>query len=41
MENEVISIEIRTAIKTLGEITGETYSEDILNNIFSNFCIGK
>jgi tRNA modification GTPase len=41
MENEVISIEIRTAIKVLGEITGETYSEDILNNIFSNFCIGK
>jgi len=41
MENEVIAIDVRSAIRTLGEIIGETFNEDILNNIFSNFCIGK
>lgn len=40
-ENELISLEIATAAKTLGEITGETWSEEVLNNIFSRFCIGK
>ncbi|MBI5323879.1 MAG: tRNA uridine-5-carboxymethylaminomethyl(34) synthesis GTPase MnmE [Ignavibacteriae bacterium] len=41
MENEIIAIEIRSAAKTLGEITGDTWDEDVLNNIFSRFCIGK
>lgn len=41
MENEIISIEVRSAIKKLGELTGETWNEEILNNIFSKFCIGK
>ena len=41
MENEIISIDIRTAAKTLGEITGNTWNDDVLNNIFSKFCIGK
>jgi len=39
--NEMISYEIRNSIRTLGEIIGETWSIDILNNIFSKFCIGK
>lgn len=41
MDNSFIAFDIRNAIKKLGELTGEIYSEDILNNIFSKFCIGK
>ncbi|MDA0987219.1 MAG: tRNA uridine-5-carboxymethylaminomethyl(34) synthesis GTPase MnmE [Bacteroidetes bacterium] len=39
--NEFLAIDIRLAIQSLGEIIGETTSDDILNNIFGNFCIGK
>jgi tRNA modification GTPase len=38
---EFVAIDIRQALNDLGEITGETVTDDILNNIFSNFCIGK
>ncbi len=38
---EYISLDIRNAIDSLKEILGEITSEDILKNIFSNFCIGK
>lgn len=41
MDNSFISFDIRNAIKKLGELTGEIYSDDILHNIFSKFCIGK
>ncbi len=41
LDNELISIEIRNTSSMLGEITGAKWSEDVLNNIFSNFCIGK
>jgi len=40
-QNEFISLDVRNAIRKLGELTGEVYNEDILNEIFSNFCIGK
>ena len=40
-QNEFIALDIRNAIKKIGELTGEVYNEDILNSIFSNFCIGK
>jgi tRNA modification GTPase len=39
--NELIAIEIRSALEKLTEIIGKTTNEDILNNIFSKFCIGK
>ncbi|MDH4227097.1 MAG: tRNA uridine-5-carboxymethylaminomethyl(34) synthesis GTPase MnmE [Deltaproteobacteria bacterium] len=38
---ELIAFEIKAALDALGEITGETTPEEILDNIFSNFCIGK
>lgn len=38
---EFLSIELRDALDALGEILGITTPEDILNRIFSNFCIGK
>ena len=38
---EFAVVDIRQALNVLGEITGETVTEDILNNIFENFCIGK
>ncbi|MFW5702017.1 MAG: GTPase, partial [Bacteroidota bacterium] len=40
-ENELIALEIRSAISTFGEITGEKWSEEVLNTIFGQFCIGK
>jgi len=38
---DLIAIDIRQAIHYLGEITGEITSDEILGNIFKNFCIGK
>lgn len=38
---EFIAADIRMTIDSLSEITGEITTDDILNNIFSNFCIGK
>jgi tRNA modification GTPase len=41
MANEFVAFDIRESVSALGEITGEITSEDILNSIFSEFCIGK
>jgi tRNA modification GTPase len=38
---EIISFELRQAADRIGEITGKIYTEDILDEIFANFCIGK
>ena len=38
---EFASFDLKEALSFLGEITGETYTEEILNRIFENFCIGK
>ena len=41
LSGEFISVDIRNAESSLGEIIGKVTTEDILNNIFSKFCIGK
>lgn len=41
MSSEFIVLYLRDALNYLGQITGKVTSEDILNNIFSKFCIGK
>lgn len=38
---DCIVIDVRTAIELLGEITGDTVQDEIINEIFSRFCIGK
>ena len=40
-ETEFLAADLRAALRALGEITGEIYSEDLLKHIFSHFCIGK
>lgn len=39
--DELISLELRTALRQLQSILGEIYTDDLLDHIFSNFCIGK
>lgn len=38
---ELLSIDLKDALSALGEITGETTPDDVLDRIFSSFCIGK
>jgi tRNA modification GTPase len=38
---DCVSVDIKSAWEKLGEITGETTSEDIIDAIFSKFCLGK
>ena len=40
-EPELLAFEIREALSALGEVTGETTPEEVLNAIFSRFCVGK
>jgi tRNA modification GTPase len=39
--DELVASEIRFALEELGKVTGVTYTEDVLDRIFSRFCIGK
>ncbi|MGH9822828.1 MAG: tRNA uridine-5-carboxymethylaminomethyl(34) synthesis GTPase MnmE [Blastocatellia bacterium] len=38
---EIVLLKLRKALASIGEISGETLTDDILNQIFSTFCIGK
>jgi tRNA modification GTPase len=38
---EIVLVGLHNALKFLGEITGDTTTEQILGQIFSTFCIGK
>jgi len=41
MPIDIIAVSLKEALEDLSEITGENVSEDIINNIFSKFCLGK
>lgn len=41
MPGDVCSVPLRSAIRALEALTGESYDEDILDSVFSKFCIGK
>jgi len=41
LSGDLLSIDLRQALFHLGEITGEVTNDELLGNIFKNFCIGK
>ena len=45
IENEVpvdmVEIDIKRCWEKLGEIIGETYTEELIDQLFSQFCLGK
>ena len=38
---ELVAEEVRLAVRSIGEITGHVGVEDVLDQVFSQFCIGK
>ena len=38
---DMIEIDLTNCFETLGEIIGESYKEEIIDNLFANFCVGK
>ena len=41
LPGDLLSIDLKNVIESVGEITGEISNDEMLGNIFSNFCIGK
>jgi tRNA modification GTPase len=39
--DELVSVELRDALDSLGEVIGASCTDDILDRVFSRFCIGK
>jgi len=39
--SDIIAIDLKKSLDFLGEITGDNVTEDLLNRIFENFCVGK
>jgi len=38
---DFLTIDLKDVLDSLGEITGDSISDEIVNDIFSSFCIGK
>ena len=38
---DIVELELKNAWSTLGEIIGETYTDELLDELFSRFCLGK
>jgi tRNA modification GTPase len=38
---ELVAAEVRAALDGLGQVVGAVYTEDVLDRVFSRFCIGK
>lgn len=38
---ELVAVDLRMSVETLGEVVGKTFTEDLLNAVFAQFCIGK
>jgi len=38
---DLVAVDLRIAVSAVGEIVGKTTTEDLLDSIFSQFCIGK
>ncbi len=41
LEEDIVSIDLKAAILKLGELTGDEVTEEVLDGIFSRFCVGK
>ena len=41
LSGEFLSMDLQDCLTALGEITGQISSQEVLNNIFAKFCIGK
>ena len=41
ISGDLLAIDIRQILQYFGEITGQITNDELLGNIFSNFCIGK
>ena len=41
MPGEIVALELRESLLAIGEVTGRSVSEDLLERIFSKFCVGK
>lgn len=41
LSGELLSLDLQDCLSALGEVTGQITNQEVLNNIFSKFCIGK
>lgn len=41
LPGDLLAVDVRTSIRLLGELSGETWNPEILDGVFSRFCIGK